>query len=354
MAPRLEGFEPICRKNNEQVEVAADQVNNNSTSTSVVKERHDEEKIKLPIVWRNVAVFAFLHLASIYGCYLCFQAKWQTLLFAFGMYVAGGLGITAGAHRLWAHRTYKAKLPLRILLAFFQTIAVQNSIFEWSRDHRVHHKHSETNADPHNAKRGFFFSHVGWLLMKKHPDVMKKGGRIPLDDLLADPIVYYQKIYYRPLAVLCCFVFPTVFPWLAWNESLLIAYFVPGILRYVFTLHITWLVNSAAHKWGDRPYDKSINPAQNILVSIGAIGEGFHNYHHTFPQDYSTSEFGAVYFNFTKAFIDFMALLGQAYDRNKISAETVLKRRQRTGDLTMNEDVNHHDHEHHSDDEHDY
>lgn len=66
----------------------------------------------------------------------------------------GGQGITAGAHRLWAHRTYKAKLPLRILLCIFQTMAFQNHIYEWVRDHRVHHKFTDTDADPHNARRG--------------------------------------------------------------------------------------------------------------------------------------------------------------------------------------------------------
>lgn len=55
------------------------------------------------------------------------------------------------------------------------TMALQNDIYDWSRDHRVHHKFSETDGDPHNAKRGFFFSHVGWLLCKKHPDVLNKG-----------------------------------------------------------------------------------------------------------------------------------------------------------------------------------
>ena len=54
-------------------------------------------------------------------------------------------------------------------------MALQNDIYEWSRDHRVHHKFSETNADPHNANRGFFFSHMGWLLLKKHNDVKEKG-----------------------------------------------------------------------------------------------------------------------------------------------------------------------------------
>jgi stearoyl-CoA desaturase (Delta-9 desaturase) len=127
---------------------------------------------------------------------------------------------------------------------------------------------------------------------------------------------------------------PTVIPVYFWNESLTIAYFVPAVMRYVGCLHATWLVNSVAHMWGWKPYDKSINPVENLLVSIGAIGEGFHNYHHTFPQDYATSEYGAMYFNMTKGFIDFMAFFGLAYNRNKVSKEAVLQRRKRTGDLS--------------------
>ena len=74
-------------------------------------------------------------------------------------------------------------------------MAAQNSIFEWVRDHRVHRKYSETDADPHNAKRGLFFSHVGWLLMKKHPDVIKKGQLSDLTDLYSDKIVMFQERY---------------------------------------------------------------------------------------------------------------------------------------------------------------
>jgi stearoyl-CoA desaturase (delta-9 desaturase) len=92
--------------------------------------------------------------------------------------------------------------------------------------------------------------------------------------------------------------------------------------------------------WGFRPYDKRINPAENFFVSIGAIGEGFHNYHHTFPQDYATSEYGTAYLNFTKGFIDFMALIGLAYDRNKISNEMVMSRRKRTGNLSSTDPNN--------------
>lgn len=71
----------------------------------------------------------------------------------------------------------------------------QNHIFEWARDHRVHHKFSETDADPHDARRGFFFSHVGWLLCRKHPNVKEKGKVIDLSDLYADSVVMFQKRY---------------------------------------------------------------------------------------------------------------------------------------------------------------
>lgn len=107
--------------------------------------------------------------------------------------MAASQGVTAGAHRLWAHRTYKAKLPLRILLAILQTVAFQNHIYEWVRDHRLHHKYTDTDADPHNATRGFFFSHIGWLMLKKHKDVKEKGKNLDCSDLLEDPVVRFQK-----------------------------------------------------------------------------------------------------------------------------------------------------------------
>lgn len=105
----------------------------------------------------------------------------------------GGVGITAGAHRLWAHKCYKAKWPLRLILMFFQTMAFQNHIYEWVRDHRVHHKFTDTDADPHNSKRGFFFSHMGWLMVRKHQDVMERGKSVDMSDLEKDPIVMWQK-----------------------------------------------------------------------------------------------------------------------------------------------------------------
>lgn len=78
-------------------------------------------------------------------------------------------------------------------LKYDQSIIFQNHIYEWARDHRVHHKYSETDADPHNATRGFFFSHIGWLLVRKHPDVKEKGKTLDTSDLDADPVVMFQK-----------------------------------------------------------------------------------------------------------------------------------------------------------------
>lgn len=103
------------------------------------------------------------------------------------------IGITAGAHRLWAHRTYKAKLPLQIILMIFNSIAFQNTAIHWVRDHRLHHKHSDTDADPHNATRGFFYSHMGWLLVKKHEDVHKCGKQLDLSDIYNNPVLRFQK-----------------------------------------------------------------------------------------------------------------------------------------------------------------
>jgi stearoyl-CoA desaturase (delta-9 desaturase) len=293
----------------------------------------NKSEFKLQIVWRNVFIMAALHLSALYGFYLfCTDSKWQTNVFAIFLYVISGLGITAGAHRLWSHRSYRAKWPLRVILCIFNTIAFQNSIYEWSRDHRVHHKYSETDADPHNANRGFFFAHCGWLLCRKHPDVIQKGKHLGFEDLLQDPIVRFQKKFYLLLVFIFCFLFPTIIPSLIWNESYWNAYFTCAIFRYCWTLNMTWLVNSAAHFYGRKPYDKHINPAENRATIIGAIGEGFHNYHHTFPWDYATSEFGPKY-NLTTCFIDLCASIGWAYDRKTVSPNVIRQRKERTGDI---------------------
>lgn len=135
--------------------------------------------------------------------------------------------------------------------------------------------------------------------------------------------------------VLLCFIMPTVVPVYVWRESFANAYFICTALRYIISLNFTWCVNSIAHMWGSRPYDVRINPAENAFVTMVTMGEGFHNYHHTFPHDYSTSEY-RWFLNWSTMFIDLFAVLGQAYDRKKIPKELVEQRRRRTGDKKVN------------------
>lgn len=288
------------------------------------------------ILWVNVLYFVGMHVGTVLGLYLAFtSAKYLTLLFAVVVYTLSLFGITAGVHRLWSHRAYKAKLPLRVFLAFCNSMAYQNSIFVWARDHRVHHKYSETNADPVNIERGFFFAHCGWLMCKKHPDVAEYGLRVDMSDVMADPVVYYQHKYYLPSVLLVCFLMPTLVPWYFWGETLWNAYWVATIARYTLSLNSTWLVNSAAHMFGNRPYDSKIAPAENKSVAFLTLGEGYHNYHHTFPWDYSTSEWGWN-INLTTFVLDQFAKIGWAYDRRTASKEMIKNRKARTGPAAAN------------------
>jgi len=307
----------------------------NEAATNEVTAVHTPQVKRPPmeIVWKNVIIMGGLHVGALYGLYLTLYSHPYTLLFSLLLYNLSCLGITAGAHRLWSHRTYTARLPLRIFLAICNSSAVENDIIEWSRDHRVHHKYSETDADPHNAKRGFFFAHVGWLLTRKHPEVKAKGQGIDVSDLLADPVCRIQRRFYIESAILFCFVLPTVIPWYFWGESLLNAYFVAGVFRYIAVLNVTWCVNSVAHMFGNKPYDKRINPVENLMVVICAIGEGFHNYHHAFPVDYKASEF-PFFINLTTMFINAMAFIGQAYNLKEVTPEVYKKRQEKRGDGT--------------------
>uniref|UniRef100_A0A8D8ZUK7 Acyl-CoA Delta(11) desaturase n=3 Tax=Cacopsylla melanoneura TaxID=428564 RepID=A0A8D8ZUK7_9HEMI len=117
-----------------------------------------------------------------------------------------------------------------------------------------------------------------------------------------------------------------------WDETLSNAWHVVFGLRFMTTYNCTFLINSVAHLWGNRPYDKFINPSQNLGVAIFALGEGWHNYHHVFPWDYKTAELGNYSTNITIMFIDFFAWIGWAYNLKTVSPDLVAARVKRTGD----------------------
>ncbi|XP_050307147.1 acyl-CoA Delta-9 desaturase-like [Anthonomus grandis grandis] len=299
-------------------------------TNKITPERLNVQPRKYIVVWRNVILYSLAHILGAYGLYLCFSsAKIATTIFGFFIYMLGAFGTTGGAHRLWSHRSFKATWQLRLFLMICQTISVQNSIIQWVRDHRLHHKYLDTDADPHCYQRGMFFSHAGWLLTRKHPEVKKKGALLDLSDLYADPIVRWQHKHFNYFVVLVGLIIPTLIPMFFWNETFLNAYCV-NFARLAIELNATWTVNSIAHFIGMKPYDKNMSPTETLFVSFIAIGEGWHNYHHAFPWDYKASEFKS--FNLTLRFIDLFAKIGWAYDMKTVSPELVRHRVKRTGD----------------------
>lgn len=105
-------------------------------------------------------------------------------------------------------------------------------------------------------RRGFFFAHVGWLFLTPHPEVVAKRKIIDMSDLENDAIVMWQKKFYEPLFALIAIGLPVLVPWYFWNESLWLSFWVNFNLRFCITLNIAFFVNSVAHMYGKRPYDK--------------------------------------------------------------------------------------------------
>jgi len=198
------------------------------------------------------------------------------------------------------------------------SIANQGTILHWVRDHRCHHKYSDTEKDPHNSNYGFFYSHIGWLLIKKPKEVIEAGKTIDISDILNNPVIQIQNKLSPYWNLIWCFIIPTLY-----GKTLLPTYLdsflIFGMLRWILLLHATWCINSLAHLYGNRPY-KDIPPAQSFISTILSCGEGWHNFHHVYPYDYAAAEYGFLYqWNPTKLFIDFFYLIGQVYDRKKVT-----------------------------------
>ncbi|XP_061713573.1 acyl-CoA Delta(11) desaturase-like [Cydia pomonella] len=291
------------------------------------------DSYRFHVSYFTVLLFLYWHVGALYGLYLCFtSARWHTIFYAAIMTELSTLGTFCGAHRLWSHKSYKAKLPLEIILVILQTLGGQNSVYTWVRDHRMHHRYSDTDGDPHNATRGFFYSHIGHAFVHKHPEVKRRGKDIDMSDILNNPVLAFQRRYALPIFILIGYIIPTTIPLYFWKESFNIA-FHANILRFVFSLNYTCLINSAAHMFGNRPYDKKVMATENLSVMLVTLGEGSHNYHHVFPWDYRAAELGS-WLNFSKTFIDFFAWMGWAYDLKIVDQKSVTDRVKRTGDET--------------------
>jgi stearoyl-CoA desaturase (Delta-9 desaturase) len=255
-----------------------------------------------------LALYALYNLPSVFSVRLVVEVLLMTQL-------SGLFGITAGAHRLWSHRSFEAAFPVRLVFMIFNSAAHQGSIYHWVRDHRMHHRYTDSELDPHSIQYGFWYSHMGWLFFKKNQQLRDAAKKIDMSDLEQDSIVMFQKRNYTVLSNLFCFVLPTVYGYWMW-DSWWIGYFYFGVLRWVFLLHATWCVNSVAHMWGTQPHNPRLSARQNTFTSIVAVGEGWHNYHHSYPYDYRASEFGWwSHWNPTALVLDGLGLLGLVWNR---------------------------------------
>ncbi|MGH8149255.1 MAG: fatty acid desaturase [Steroidobacteraceae bacterium] len=245
--------------------------------------KHPEPKP--PLLLPNVLIFSLTMAVAVVGVpWWGFEhgfkaATWA--LFAF-LLVANGMSITGGYHRLWAHRTYEAHPALKVLYLIFGTMALQQSVLVWASDHRRHHLNvDDYELDPYCAGRGFWFSHMGWMV-RRYRSGVRDFTNVP--DLRRDRLLVLQDRYYPLLTTTMNVVPPLAAGWLigdVWGTFLL-----AGVLRLVLSHHFTFFINSLAHMWGSRPYTDENSARDNPVLALVTHGEGYHNFHHIFAHDY--------------------------------------------------------------------
>lgn len=291
--------------------------------------RVDWSKVK----WAVVFYFVLLHTFSAVALKACLSGSVSifTILWTVMLVVFSGIGVTMGAHRLWAHKSYKSINPVRIVLMLAHTLVGQESIFTWTIDHRTHHKFTDTDADHTNINRGFFFAHIGHCMLELHPHVVEARTMVDTRDLQADPVVKFQHNYYLILFAILGVIFPVMIPVYFWNETLSSSILVAVVLRLFITYHVTFATGSISHTHGTRPYDSSLKATENVVIGPLSLGEGWHNFHHTFPYDYRASEYNDIGRNPTTAIIDWCATKNWVYDRKTASDSLISARMRRTG-----------------------
>lgn len=282
-----------------------------------------------PIKWKNILnelqwvsfiVLTTTPILAVYGL-LTTPLSWKTLAWSIAYYFFSGFGITAGYHRLWAHRAYNASVPLQYMLAIMGTSAVQGSIHWWARGHRSHHRYTDTDLDPYGAHKGLLWSHLGWMIVKPR----RKPGVVDTSDLRKNPVIKFQHKHYIPLILITGFVLPTVVAGLGWGDWRG-GFYYAAICRLVFVHHSTFCVNSLAHWLGEASFDNRMTPRDHFITALVTVGEGYHNFHHQFPMDYRNA---IKWFQYdpTKWFILAMEWLGLASNLKKFPDNEVQKGR---------------------------
>jgi stearoyl-CoA desaturase (Delta-9 desaturase) len=250
--------------------------------------------------------------------------NWPTMILGLILMTFIQVSITAGYHRLFSHRTYNAKWPVRLFFLIFGGAAFEGAALSWSLDHRVHHNHVDDNdKDPYSIGKGFFWAHMGWLLFK-HNSALTEQEKERGGDLMSDPLVVWQYENWLPVGFFAGFVLPALIA-LLWGDFFG-GLFIAGVVRSVINHHSTFLINSLSHCVGAQTYSDSHSARDNLFTAILTFGEGYHNYHHEFPSDYRN---GVRLYDWdpSKWVIKGLSLVGMTYDLKKIPDEIILRKK---------------------------
>jgi len=223
------------------------------------------------INWVNTLFFIALHIGALLA-FLPSNFSWTAVGVAFLLYwISGGLGVTLGFHRLVTHRSFVTPKWLEYLLVLCGTLACQGGPIEWVGTHRIHHLHSDTENDPHDSNKGFWWSHIGWLIFQS-----PSQSQIPrfTKDINEDPVYQFlqKNFIFIQIALGAVLLFLGGWSFVVW-----------GIFaRIVWVYHCTWLVNSATHKFGYQSYESGDRSTNCWWVAVLVFGEGWHNNHHAY------------------------------------------------------------------------
>ncbi|MFM2304837.1 MAG: hypothetical protein RLZZ135_2249 [Cyanobacteriota bacterium] len=226
---------------------------------------------KLRLNWTMIIALVIFHIGAVCA-FLPGLFSWQGVGIALLLHwITGGLGITLGWHRLLSHRSFQTPKWLEYFLAFCGTLALQGGIIWWVGLHRHHHLHSDQDADHHDSKKGFLWSHIRWMCFE-----IPAESDIPrfTKDIADDPFYQFLNNYFFPLQVILAVLLYAIGGW---------SFVFWGVFaRLVIVYHCTWLVNSATHKFGYRNFETTDNSTNCWWVALTTYGEGWHNNHHAY------------------------------------------------------------------------
>ncbi len=272
----------------------------------------------------NICGFIVIHLIAALAFFPWFFSWTGVALLVAGIYVFGLLGINLCFHRLLTHRGFACPLWFEHAIAFLGVCNAQDSPPHWVAVHRRHHQFADEEQDPHSPIAGFFWAHMGWLLVKMED--MGRGALIEqyAKDLVRDP--FYAWIHRRSnwikIVLASWLVYfavgygvvvlsgGTTHDAVQFGASLVVW---GAVLRTVVVWHMTWSVNSVAHVWGYRNYDTPDVSRNNLLVGLVVGGEGWHNNHHA---DSRSARHGHTWWELDQTWlvIRLLMLLGLAWN----------------------------------------